>query len=146
MQRDAIAVLRGRVPENLLPIGTHVQSLFDGYAAGDTAKVIDALQQLLKTGATSADTRREIGELCIQSGRYKEGVDWLQPFVSGGERTTSGYFFPYDNYLLGIASEALGDKQAAAKYYKEMLSYWSNPEIELREIKDAKTRLARLAA
>jgi eukaryotic-like serine/threonine-protein kinase len=146
MQRDAIADLRTRVPDNLLPILDHVQSLFDGCAAADTAKIIDALQRLLKTGATSADARRELGELYIQSGRYKEGIEWLQPFVSGDDRTTSGYFFPYDNYLLGIANEALGDKQAAAKYYKEMLRYWSNPEIELREIKDAKARLARLAA
>ena len=146
MQQKAVTDFRGRVPENLQPIGDLVQILFYGFAAADTAMLIDAMKQLLKIGGNPNDTRRELGELYIQSGRYKEGIEWLQPFVSGGERTTSGYFFPYDNYLLGIANEALGDKQAAAKYYKEMLRYWSNPEIEIAPIKDAKARLARLTA
>jgi serine/threonine protein kinase/tetratricopeptide (TPR) repeat protein len=146
MQQKAVADFCSRVPEKLQPIGGLVQKLFDGSAAADTTMIIDAMQQLLKIGAASFDTRRELGELYVQSGQYKEGIEWLQPFVSGNERTTSGYFYPHSNYLLGVASEALGDKQAAKKYYQEMLRYWSNPEIDLKEIKDAKARFARLAA
>jgi serine/threonine protein kinase/tetratricopeptide (TPR) repeat protein len=146
MQQKAVADFRSRVPAKLQPIGDLVQVLFDGFAAADTARLIDAMKELLKIGGSPNDTRREIGEMCIQSGRYKEGIEWLQPFVSGDDLSTSGYFYPYSNYLLGIANEALGDKQAAKKYYQEMLRYWTNPEIELKEIKDAKARLARLAA
>ncbi|MCX6831392.1 MAG: protein kinase [candidate division Zixibacteria bacterium] len=147
MQEQTIASLRTRVPANLLPVGDAVQDLFDGYANADTAKIIETMKRLIKIpGVTSSDARREIGEYCILTGRHKEGIEWILPYVSGKDQTSSGFYYPHDNYLLGIASEALGDKQAAAKYYKEMLRYWGNPEIELKEIKDAKARLARLAA
>jgi tetratricopeptide (TPR) repeat protein len=146
MEQKAVSELRSRIPAEVFPILDHVQTLFDGYADADTAKIIEALQQLSVIGATSADTRREIGELHVLIGQYRKGIEWLQPFVSGHDRTTSGYYHPYVNYLLGIASEALGNKQAATKYYQEMLRYWSEPEIEIAPIKDAKARLARLAA
>ena len=145
MQLEAITNLSARVPAELLPIGDHIKTLFEAYANADTALIIEALLRLKSTGATTPETRREIGELYILSRQYQKGIEWLSPFVSGRDRSSSGYYSLYDSYLLGIANEALGDKQAAKQYYEEMLRYWSSPEIEIAPIKDAKARLARLA-
>ncbi len=146
LQREYIAVFRSRIPENLQPLGDGIQMMFDGYVAADTAMVIEGLQLVYKVGGSSTDTRRGIGELYVLTGKYKEGIEWLQPVVSGNDRLTSGFFYPYENYMIGVANEALGNKQEAVKDYQEMLKYWSNPEIELKEIKDARARLARLTA
>jgi eukaryotic-like serine/threonine-protein kinase len=146
LQRESMAELRSRVPENLQSLGDGIQKMFDGYVAADTAMIIEGLKQVYTVGGSDAETRRAIGELYVQTSKYREGIEWLLPLVSGSDRSTSGFFYPYDNYLLGVAKEALGDKQAAIKYYHEMLRYWDNPEIELKEIRDAKARLARLTA
>jgi serine/threonine-protein kinase len=146
MQRQVVADLRTRFPVNLQTICDQVQIMFDGYAAADTSKIIAALEGLLKTGGTGSDGRREMGELFVLTRQYQKGAEWLQPFVSGRDRSSSGYFYPYTNYLLGIASEGLGKNQEAVQYYREMLKYWGSPEFEIPPIKDARARLAKLTS
>lgn len=146
MLQQMIPDFRQRFPANLQPLCDHIQTLFDGYASADTAMIIDALEKLIKTGATTTDTRRDIGEFCVLTRQFKKGIDLLQPFVSGGTQTGSGYFYPYVNYLLGIAYEGTGDTKEATRCYREMLKYWGAPEIEIAPIKDAKARLTKLTS
>ncbi len=146
MLERALNDFRARVPAELAPVGLLLRDLFDGYAAADTGKILDAMEALQKSAVMSDDGQREFGEICIFARRYEKGKGVLTRFVEGSDQTVSGYYYPLDNYLMGIANEALGDKQAAVKYYREMLRYWSNPDIEISPIKDAKSRLARLAA
>jgi serine/threonine protein kinase len=146
MLRQALVDFRSRVPSQLLSIADGVQELFDGLANADTTGVIRAMELLMKTGQTSSDARRELGENNILFGRYQKGKELLEPLVSGPDQLTWGYTYLDDNHLLGIAEEALGNKAAAKKYYQEVLRYWGSPEIEIAPIKDTRARLARLGA
>jgi tetratricopeptide (TPR) repeat protein len=144
--RQALVDFRSRVPAQLLPLCDAVQELFDGLANADTAGIISATEHLIQTGQTSSDSRRGLGENNILFGRYQKGKELLEPLVSGPDQLTWGYSYLYDNYLLGMAEEALGNKEAARKYYQEVLRYWGSPEIEIAPIKDTRARLARLTA
>ena len=68
----------------------------------------------------------------------------LKPSVEGEDALTGGYSYPEALYLVGMCNEGLGNTAEAIANFAEMLSYWGEPELELKEIKDARQRLARL--
>lgn len=47
-------------------------------------------------------------------------------------------------WLMGRAYEGLGETAKAVEKYEEFLKYWSEADIQIKSIKDAKERLARL--
>ena len=50
------------------------------------------------------------------------------------------------HYYLGIAEQGLGNEDKAAEHYRELLRYWGDADLELKQIKDARQRLARLTS
>ena len=82
----------------------------------------------------------------MKAGRYAEGVETLQPLISGEQATTNGYQYLTATYYVGLANEALGNTVAAKEQYEEVMKFWGKPEIETAEIKDARERLARLTS
>jgi len=50
------------------------------------------------------------------------------------------------HYLLGLAYEKSGWNQKAIEKYEEFLDIWKDADPGLREVDDAKARLARLKA
>jgi serine/threonine protein kinase/tetratricopeptide (TPR) repeat protein len=139
---------RAHVPKNLWPVTDELQALFDGYCKRDTAMQIDALRKLTATQGETAGSanRRSLANLLIEFRQYKEGKELLKESVSGSNVPTSGQLYLMAVYHMGMAEEGLGNKTEARAYYQEFLKYWGKPDFELKEIKDARARLARLSA
>ncbi len=144
----AIKDFQERMPSSLWSLVDDVKEMFDGYCENDSAKIISSLRSLIKsrTFGSRSNNRRELGKYLILTGQYKEGKEILLGYVTGNNPTASGYMYPYLTYLIGVANEGLGNKQEAIENYKEMLKYWGNPEIELKQIADARKRLAKLTS
>jgi hypothetical protein len=64
--------------------------------------------------------------------------------IEGENSTIRGYHYISAIYYIGIANEALGNTEEAVQNYKEVLRYWGNPDMELKEIIDTRKRLDRL--
>lgn len=145
MEKD-LSEFRSRLPAQLQRIGDEVAELYDAFAAADTNKLIATFEKLNATNSAGNDALRTIGELAALSGQFQKAYDDLTKYMKDGGAMTSGLYYPYTNYLLGIANEGLGKTSNAIKNYEEATRYWSNPEIEIPAIKDMKKRLARLKA
>jgi len=147
MFREGMDNLKSRLPADVRPFFDAIQRLFDATAAADTAALIKAYIDISESPLGGGDAnRRMAGILCIMTGQYQKGKDLIIPYIAGEKMTSSGVVYPRINYYLGIAEEGLGNPTKAAEYYREMLKYWGKPEIELKEIKDARQRLARLTS
>ncbi len=147
--KEALEDFRMRTPAEIWPLAATIEQLFEGYCRSDTVLLIKAYDKLAEQqGETEGrgSNRREAGNLKVLSGQYESGKEALEALISGGYETTSGFHYPYTLYLLGIANEGLGNTEKAIQSYEEMLEYWGNPEIELKEIKDARSRLAKLTS
>jgi tetratricopeptide (TPR) repeat protein len=145
--KEALEDFKYRIPANMRQIAVYIEELFDAYCQHDTAAIIAAYENLAKEqNQPTGGSMREAGYLKVLFGRYEEGIQSLQKYVSGGDETMSGFHYPYTLYVLGIANEGLGNTEEAVRYYEEMLQYWGNPEIVLKEIQDARSRLAKLTS
>jgi tetratricopeptide (TPR) repeat protein len=131
--KKAVDDFKSRMPSELWPLAQLVEQRFEAYCAFDTNAIIASYEKVAQEQGeeASATLVREAAKLRVFSGRHE---------------STSGYYYPYVHYLLGIANEGLGNTREAIKHYEEMLHYWSNPQIELKEIRDARSRLAKLTS
>ncbi len=143
----AVENFKSRLPSNMWPIADGVMEVFEGYAAVDTQRVITAMKGLIARQKESNDQNvAELGQLQVKFRQYAEGKVALETFISGPKETSSGFSYPYYLYLIGVANEGLGDKEGAVDCFRQMLGYWGKADIELKEIKDARERLARLTS
>lgn len=148
MFRKSLDDFKAHVPREFWSIADRIEPLFEANAKADTTAIIEVYRALIEERGElqSLGNVRELGVNLVLFGEYAEGRNTLERFLSGQHETTSGWYYPYILYLTGIANEALGNEQEAIENFREMLGYWSNPEIELKEIKDARLRLARLTS
>ncbi|MFH1372574.1 MAG: protein kinase [bacterium] len=136
---------KARMPSELWSLADLVKQMFEAVIRFDTAAIIATSDELCEQQPNGTEAQyREAAILRVLTGDYEDGRDRLLRFLSGRWELTSGFRYPLTLYFLGIASEGLGEDKEAAGYYREMLEYWGDPEIELKEIKDARSRLARL--
>ncbi len=145
---SAIRLFRERFPSEMWSFLDNIELVFEAYCEADTARLVTALRQTIASqqeGQTQSD-ERQIGICLVLTGHFEEGKKILERFVSGPDEVTSGYLYPYLQYLIGLANEGLGNNKAAIEDYQTMLKYWADPEIDLKEIKDARERLARLTS
>jgi len=145
--KKGLEEFKSRVPSNLWPLADLVEQIFEAYCQLDTAAMIEAREELAEQQQQEGGgNARLAGYLRVLSGQYESGIESLQRFVSSRHELTSGFHYPYIMYLLGIAKEGLGNTEEAIQNYEEMLQYWGDQEIELKEIKDARSRLAKLTS
>jgi hypothetical protein len=145
MEKD-LGEFRSRLPAQLQRIGDQVAELFDAMATADTSRLIATFEKLNATNSAGNDALRTIGEYAAFYGQYQKAYDDLTKYLKDGGAMTSGLFYPYTNYLLGIANEGLGKTKDAIANYKEAMKYWDKAEVEIPAIKAMKKRLARLQA
>jgi tetratricopeptide (TPR) repeat protein len=145
--KDLIADAAARLPEGMVPLAEGVRMIFRGHNTGDTSLVIEGLKTVINnsSGGQPSNERR-IGALSVMIGRYQEGIDYMEKYVESRNMTRTGYDYLSTRYYLGVAEQELGHNTKAAEHFREMLRYWGDPEIELKEIKDARQRLARLTS
>jgi tetratricopeptide (TPR) repeat protein len=143
----ALNEFKSRVPRDLWPVADAVDSIFEAQCRADTVSLIEASKNLivLQNRQNSGDGR-EVGRLQVLTDRYEEGKETLLRYVSGSLESRNGFNYLQDTYLIGVAEEGLGNREEAIARYREVLEYWGNPEIEIKEITDTRKRLARLTS
>jgi len=138
---------RSRLPQEMWNLADLLQNMFDARCNADTALLIDALRSLIEdANQGGSGVRAQWGALLVLTHRYDEGKTVLSEVLSGQHETTNSWNYLPSLYYMGIAEEALGDPDAAVEAYREVLKYWSDPDVELDEIIDTRERLARLTS
>jgi predicted Zn-dependent protease len=142
----ALMDFKARLPEQIWPLVFAIQEAFEAHVARDTAAIADAMQHIYEnTPGGGSGNHIDAGIYAIRAGQYERGRDILARYV-GDQMSTSALRNFNLQYYLGIAEEGLGNQNKAAAHYREMLRYWGNPDIEIKEIMDARQRLARLTS
>ncbi len=137
---------RSRFPRELWELVDRVQAMFDSYCNHDTATLIETNQYLLDNRNAGSSTRGYQGQLYVLTGQYEQGKKVLESLFSGRHETTQAKTYLVARYYYGRAEEALGNTSGAVESYREVLRYWSDPDIELEIISDARNRLAELTS
>ncbi len=147
MFKEDIANFKARIPSELWGITDGLEKIFEGLATLDSTLLIEGYRDLIKSQQQgSSGNDRELAYILIRRGLYQEGIDILKGFTSGEEESSGGLGYPMALYYIGLGYEGLGNRAEAVKNYTEMLRFWGNADIQIREIKDAKTRLAKLTS
>lgn len=146
--KPGLSQFRARIPSDLAPLADGLENLFDAMYQADTLAIIAALGEIHKAQGSNSGSQNEweMGTLSVLVGDYKTGIEILKSYIDGKDVSTSGYINLLSHYYLGMAYEGQGDKKEAIEHYTEMLKYWGNADIQTKEIKDAKERLAKLTA
>ncbi len=143
----ALEYFKANIPNELWNIADAIQDIFNSNMRADTAAIIAAYEKMLNLPfQENSDNIFQLGKLLVLSGKYDKGVETLNRLLSGESVTSSGIRTLMSTYFIGIAYEAMGDTDKAIKNYKELLKYWGNPDIQIKEIKDARERLRRLTS
>jgi tetratricopeptide (TPR) repeat protein/TolB-like protein len=92
-------------------------------------------------------SRRWLAEACLEAGNPGRAVSLLENLTSDYSQLQSETDFtilPRALYLLGQAYEQTGSVEKARETYERFLDIWKNADPGIKEIDDAKVRLARL--
>ncbi len=145
--REAANNFRTRVPEQMWSLIDNLEMVFDGYADHDTAAIIQGLSTIMENRQYSSTADYfELGKLLVLTGKYEEGRGYLVGLLEGPDQTTDGYSAIMSHYWAGRAEQALGNDDRAVDHYTEVIESWGNADIMLDEIKDARSRLAKLTS
>lgn len=137
---------KSRMPSEIWPLADAIGEIFEAFCQADTAALIATSLKIagLQTSQDNSANNVAAAELMILSGRYGDGKELLEKNAIGEKESIDGWEQPHRWYLLGRAYEGLSDRPNAVKYYGEMLRFWGNPDVEMKEIRDARARLAKL--
>ncbi len=124
----------------------------EGYLAYFEGRMDDAISHFEST----ARRRGPLGprsvycyaQACLQSGRLEKAVTELEFRTRYLDDAIANN--PYDGvrciYLLGLAYEQSGWKDKAAQQYRTFLDIWKDADPGIKEIDDARARLAKLSS
>jgi tetratricopeptide (TPR) repeat protein len=142
-----MTAFQAQVPQGMWVIVDGLKALYEGRHNYDTLKVIEGLQTLNSVQQfVNGGNLRSLAQTQVNYGQYAEALETLDKAMTGRYLTVSGYTVPNTLYYLGRAHEGLGHNDEAVAAYKEMLSYWGSADIEIKIIKEARDRLARLTS
>ena len=142
-----IKEFKAHLPSEMWSLADAAQDLFNATCKADTSVMIESYHKLVEYSVNKSDkisNKREIARLYVETGQFEEAKKILEELLSGEEGSTNAYRYLIKHYYLSRAYEGLGDVESAVEGYSEVLKYWGNPDIELKEIKDTRNRLARL--
>ena len=138
---------RARLPRDFWGTADGLEILFEAILVHDTARMIDGIRKVIETQADqSSENIFQLGRLLIWAEEYEEAKELLSRFLEGNFRTTDAWRYQISLYNVGRANEGLGLTKEAIENYREFLKYWGDADIQIREITDAKERLARLTS
>ena len=144
---SAVEDFRKRLPSDMWPLTDKVSELFHSELEHDTAAMIDAYSGLIKyqTG-DQLGSKREMAELMVNSGHFKEAKPVLEEILAAGTSGSSAYSYIESLYYLGLTNEGLGDKEKAIELYREVLSYWKDADIEVEPLAESRKHLKQLTS
>ena len=139
---------RAKLPSDFMKLLDALGEVFEARYYADTAKVIEGLDKLgtLQGDDETSQNRYKLGVMKIKFRQYESGKRTLLNFVNAEDQSHVAYVYLLAKYYLGVANQALGNTNDAVENFTEMLTYWTDPDIETKEIKDAQKRLAELTS
>jgi len=145
LMKTAVEEFKRRLPSEMWDITDNFEMIFDARAAADTNALIQGFENMMNQSDQKVTSNlRELGIILVKNGKFRKGKETLQEVLAGRYETTNGYEYLRALYYTGIADEGLGNAADAIAAYKEVLKYWGNPEIEIKDISDTRQRLSRL--
>jgi len=140
--------LRSKMPSDFQPIVDELDRLFAATYDADTSRIIAALDTIIvrQKSAPTSQNNFILAMLNVEFRKYARGRELFLPFVEGNDRSSNGFIYLLAHYFLGRANEGLNRKEEAIKNYSEILKYWNKADIETKELKDTRDRLAKLSA
>jgi eukaryotic-like serine/threonine-protein kinase len=137
--------LKARLPQTMWGLTDALEELFEGSKTHDSVRMIAAMRLLDNPSMNpSPENRRALAQMLIEHGESREGIAQYDSSFASEKYILSGDEYPLYLYFVGKAWENLGDKAKAKRMYEEMLTYWGEPEFEVKEIRDARLRLKQL--
>jgi eukaryotic-like serine/threonine-protein kinase len=133
------------LPPEIWYITDYITDIFEGFYTPDTTRIIKGFESAVTRSQAETGNRRELGKFYVLTKQYQKAIDNLLKVISGNQPTTSASSYLLAQYYLGIAYQGLGKKSEAKACFTEFLKYWGKPDIEIKEIRDAKVRLASLS-
>ena len=145
---DSFAIeFRDRMPREIWGMVDAVEIMYQGYMDKDTAKLIQSFRMITEHGTNRHNENSyQLGKYQILFGEYAEGKKLIEQFIQGQYRSNNGNRFLACQWLLGRAYEGLGETTKAIEKYEEFLGYWGKADIQIKSIRDAKERLAKLSS
>jgi len=139
---------RAKLPSDLLAFLDALGDIFEAAYNADTAAILAGKELMgeLQNFDASSQPRWNLGVLHIKFRQYEAGRKILREFVDAEDQSHAAYLYLLAKYYLGVANQALGNTNEAVENFTEMLTYWTDPDIETKEIKDAHKRLAELTS
>lgn len=141
--KEAAKAFRAATPPDVWPVVEYIEALFEAYAINDTAGIIAAMRQL-KESPFSRGFDHQMAEMLVASGHHQEAWDLFEDYYSRPNPEWSAISYIPAQYYRGYAAEQLGMKQEAIGFYEEVLRYWGQSDMALKEVKLAREGLARL--
>ncbi len=147
LMAQAMDGFRSRLPEDFWPLAEGLSDLFEANIAHDSTAMLAAYQKMYETNPQSnGGMLRSMAFIHAKTGQYQLAVDHLDEYLTDNTSSSSGTTTAMSLYHLGMAYEGLGNTGKAAEAYTKMLGIWSNPDVVIDEIKDARERLAALTS
>ncbi|MCH9024098.1 MAG: protein kinase [candidate division Zixibacteria bacterium] len=139
---------RAKMPSDFLALLDAFGDIFEASYNADTAAMLAGSQLIgeLQDNDATSQNRWSQGVMHIQFREYEAGRKILQEFVDAQDQSHVAYVYLLAKYYLGVANQALGNSNEAVENFTEMLTYWTDPDIETKEIIDAQKRLAELTS
>jgi len=133
---------KAALPQEMWSLADNLTALFNANSKSDTAAIMAVYDEMYKNpNQFSSGDKYEYGKLLVLTGKYEKGIEILSTMISGKDQTSNGARYLRSTYYIGQAYEGLGQIDKAVEAYREVLKYWSEPEVELDEIVETRTRL-----
>ncbi len=144
---EGIRNLKIIFPQELWGLLDLLEASFNAQVQADTSGLIDNIRALAEEyDQGGSENTEELGRLLVLSGRYEEGLEFLNKITTGLDQTTNAFYYIRSLYYIGMANEALGNTPRAISAYEEILRFWNKADIELDFVSDTRQRLARLTS
>jgi serine/threonine protein kinase/tetratricopeptide (TPR) repeat protein len=142
---EGIKNLKATFPQELWGLLDLLEESFNAQVRADTNSQIDIIKALGEQyDQSGTENMEELGRLLVLSGRYEEGLEFLNRITTGLDQTANGFYYIRSLYYIGMANEALGNIPEAISAYEEILRFWNKADIELDFVRNTRDRLARL--
>ncbi len=145
---DSLAtVFQSQVPQGMWSLVEALRNIYTGAYNYDTSLALSGLESICENPKyVGGGNLRELAEMQMHYGRFEEALKNIETATSDKFVSTGGYSTLNLLYIKGRAHQGLRQNDQAVEAYKEMLTYWGAPDIEIKIIREAKDRLARLTS
>lgn len=144
---DLISKFKSRLPEEFWPLADGLKDAFEADIRGDTLGMIEAYKRVYDVNPQSnAGILIANAYLQAKVGQYEEAIKVLDVYRTDVTETASAYRYGISLYNLGLAYEGIGNTEKAIESYQKMMSIWGHADYDIRQIADAKKRLANLTS